>query len=606
MSACAAPLVVLAGGLSNKYLLAMGMRETMAHAWLQATGRVRWGLGGRSDRIIWALSATLIMLLAVAAGGSPTAAGQARDGGSGDDALYDGGAGDPDSPAVAAWLAREPLYEPLRRVYEQRLWRPIWVDADALRPEALPLLNALRRAELEGLNPDHYAPPELIAALQEQPLERPGELDLALSMALVRYAQDLRGRAGPPWPGTGLPARDPAGPDPATVLARAAASDDLASYLASLAPANRLYRDLRRMLIRHRSMARNGGWPRLSDGPVLRLGSSGPRVEALRARLQASHDFTGFATTPTLFDADLERAVRRFQERHGLIPDGIIGQATLNALNVPVDQRIRQIRINMARMRRMPDHLGERHLLVNIPGFDLRVIDGNHHRLTMRVVVGRPSRPTPVFSSGLSHLVLNPYWHVPRKIAARDLLPKLKQAPEVLARQGIRVLSGWSADAVELDPREVDWEAYDPSALPFKLRQDPGPDNALGRIKFMLPNEHSVYLHDTPSRALFDDPVRAYSSGCVRLEAPVELAAYLYDQQGWPSADLHTALASGRNLGVPLRDPVPVHITYRTAWLDHAGRMAFRPDVYGWDDALATRLDWLAGDGTAVLAEAGG
>jgi murein L,D-transpeptidase YcbB/YkuD len=370
------------------------------------------------------------------------------------------------------------------------------------------------------------------------------------------------------------------------------AASDSTDFLAYLAPDPPRYLGLRRVLQRYREIVGSGGWPRLAQGPILREGDHDPRVAVLRRRLAVEGDLSdvGPAEAPgaEIFDAALSRAVRRFQTRHGLEADGLVGRRTRAALNVAAEARLEQIMINMERWRSMAWAPRDRFLLVNIAGFSLEVIEGRHVLFDMRVIVGRPTRPTPVFSDIMTYIDFNPTWTVPRRIAERDILPEVRKDIGYLARHNIRVFVGRGGSASEIDPELVDWPGLPPDKLPIVLRQDPGPGNALGRVKFMLPNPYEIYLHDTPQRKLFKRAKRAFSSGCVRLERPLDLAEYLLaGQEGWSRSEIEEVIAQGKTLTVPLARPVPVHITYATAWAADDGRVHFRDDIYRLDTAFA-------------------
>jgi murein L,D-transpeptidase YcbB/YkuD len=288
----------------------------------------------------------------------------------------------------------------------------------------------------------------------------------------------------------------------------------------------------------------------------------------------------------------MDQAVRRFQARHGLNTDGIVGSATLQALNAPTVLRVEQIRANLERWRWLPQELGARYVIVNIADFHLEMVQNSRTLNQLRIVVGRSYRHTPVFSGTMTYLEVNPYWHIPPKIAKKDILPKVKQDPNYFSEQGIRVFESWKADAGEIDPMAIDWEKVNPRNFSYKLRQDPGPLNALGRIKFMFPNRFDVYLHDTPSRDLFEKTRRTFSSGCVRVENPMELAAFVVDgDRVWTPEAVEAAIESGETRVIPLQSPVPVHILYWTAWVDDMGEVQFREDVYGRDKKLREALN---------------
>lgn len=321
-------------------------------------------------------------------------------------------------------------------------------------------------------------------------------------------------------------------------------------------------------------------------------GHSGDRVALLRERLLATGDLT---TNPkasaTLFDEAAEQTVLKFQRRHGLEDDGIVGPATLEALNVSAGQRVRQIELNMERWRWLPQDLGDRHLLVNIAGFDLDVVAGGTTVLSMRVIVGRDYRRTPVFSDRVTYLVFSPYWHVPPSIAVQDILPALKKDPHYLEKKNVRVFRGSGSDVREVDSRSIDWTKVGPSSFNYSFRQDPGPDNALGHVKFMFPNKFNVYLHDTPARELFHKTERAFSSGCIRIEKPGDLAELLLrDDPTWDRQRVRSAMGAGVEQTVRLRVPVPIHVLYWTAWVGEDGLLHFRKDIYGRDRRLDEAL----------------
>jgi murein L,D-transpeptidase YcbB/YkuD len=352
-------------------------------------------------------------------------------------------------------------------------------------------------------------------------------------------------------------------------------------------------------LERYRRIAADGGWTALAGGQTLELGVQSEAVIHLRKRLEKSGDLLSevnriAANSMTLsrFDRAVAMAVAAFQRRHGLKIDGKVGPQTLAALNVPVEARIDTLRANMERRRWVPTELGHRHLRVNIPAFELEVVDGGRVIKTLRVVVGRPKRPTPVLSGRMTYLELNPYWHVPPRIARKDILPKVQADPDYLLQKGFHVFSDWTAQARELDPRGIDWSQVSQHSFPYKLRQDPVPSNALGQVKFMFPNKHSIYLHDTPAKGLFEKERRSFSSGCVRVEAPRELAALLLtDTPAWDEGRLVAAFDMQKPKVVRLKNPMPVHLQYWTAWVDaDDGRIHFREDIYKRDGALLKAL----------------
>jgi len=335
-------------------------------------------------------------------------------------------------------------------------------------------------------------------------------------------------------------------------------------------------------------IAAAGGWPQIGSGPLLRAGERDARVPDLRRRL-AEPQAAG--ADSSCYDTALVRAVRSFQVRHGLQPDGIVGPLTVAALDVPAADRARQVALNLERLRWLPPSRGSRHVLVNVPAGTLTMVAGDSIFGIMRVVVGRPDRPTPTLESRITQLELNPAWNIPQRLARLDVLPHLRKDPEYWRANRIRVFDTWQPGARELDPADIDWAAIKPAELAYKLQQEPGPLNPLGRVKFLFDNPYAVFIHDTPSRDRFNTPARFYSSGCVRIEDPETLAGFLLqgaDQR--LHARVAAALADPDSLRINLPRPVPVYLVYWTAWVDPDGVVQFRDDVYGHDAELAAAL----------------
>jgi murein L,D-transpeptidase YcbB/YkuD len=482
----------------------------------------------------------------------------------------------------------------LQWLYAERLYRPAWSTPAGLLPQIETLLEAIRGAETEGLQPADYflstIEPMLArirqqtATMAEPAPEQLAELDLLLSAALVSYGADLlfgRHRPGSQEGEVSLHTEA----DLRGILQPALDTGQIHAALHQLLPLHAGYGRLRQALAHYRRLAAQGGWPSIAPGPVLRLGDRDPRLVALRQRLRITGELgPASPVAVNLFDEAVEQAVRLFQERHGLDVDGVVGPTTLAALNVPVAARVRQIAVNMDRWRWLPQHLGARYLVVNIANFTLDVMEQEQVVMTMRVVVGTPQQRTPIFSDTMTHLILNPYWRVPPSIARREILPRLRREPGYLATQNIKLLRGQGAEAREVNPHSIDWSAVTAQNFNYSLRQDPGPDNALGRVKFMFPNVFDVYMHDTPQRRLFARPVRAFSHGCIRLEQPIALAEYLLrGQPSWSREKILAAIARGAESYVRLPEVLPVHLVYWTAWVSENGVLHFRPDIYGYD-----------------------
>lgn len=337
--------------------------------------------------------------------------------------------------------------------------------------------------------------------------------------------------------------------------------------------------EMEKAIGRYRQLAEKGGWPQVPPGPSLRLGNQDARIPLLRARLIASGDLTA-GGNGKVFDEELKEAVLKFQVRHGLSADGVVGARTMTELNLPIAVRLAQLNANLRRCQPLPQHLSPRHLLVNIADFTLNLYEDGKPAMSMPVIVGKTYRQTPVLNGRISSLVLNPSWEVPHSIATQDLLPKIKKDRGFPQRLGIRIFQGWSPES-EIAVEDVNWAELSASRFPYRLRQEPGPANALGRIKFLFPNPHDVYLHDTPARELFRPEIRAFSSGCIRLARPLELAAYLLKGTALGETErLEQELAKGKTKTVAIPEPIDIHIVYLTAWVDREGVIQFRRDIY--------------------------
>jgi murein L,D-transpeptidase YcbB/YkuD len=476
----------------------------------------------------------------------------------------------------------------LAAFYQERQMAPLWLDESGATTRASALAAVLRAAGLNGLDPEDYGAAEITALLPAGTPDERAELELRLSLGLIEITSDLAsGRLEPNKVNPELFIY-PHDVDPAQVIRAAAAAPDIAAFVASFEPAQPEYRRLRAALADYRALAAAGDWPAVADGPTLKPGMTDARVAQLRARLAVA---AAPGADPTLFDDELARAVEAFKQRQGLEQDGAVGRNTLAALNLSVEDRIRQILLNLERRRWMPDDPGERYVFVNLADFELKVVDGPKTVFDTRVVVGAPYHRTPVFSDDMTYVDINPYWNVPTSIARNELLPKIKQDPGYLAANNFELLSDWSESATVLDPHTIDWSNVTPERFAYKVRQGPGPGNALGHIKFMFPNQFNVCLHDTPARGLFAKDQRSFSHGCIRVANPDQFGAFvLAGQPGWSLAEIDDAIASGQRMVVALQEPLPVHITYLTAWVNKDGSVNFRRDVYGRDEILAAAL----------------
>jgi L,D-transpeptidase YcbB len=491
----------------------------------------------------------------------------------------------------------------LPRFYVKRSFSPAWINDSGPLPQASSLLAAIAKASQEGMASKDYHLATISSLMKhigsEMAAHRyvdPGQaadLDLLLTDTFLIYASHLlSGRVNPEtlqseWFIEGRKGNVQG------VLENALQQDSIEESLRELLPPHADYGRLKNALAHYRSIVREGGWPLVPHGPPLRRGDHGLRVEALRAYLIIAGDLADAPgnTDPGLFDEEMDKGIRRYQYRHGLNADGVVGPATQAAIDVPAMERVRQIEVNMEQWRWLPADFGDRYVRVNIADFTLAVIDKKNIKMKMRAVVGKNFQNTPVFTGLISYLELNPYWNIPTKIAVEEMLPAIRRNSRYLAKQKIRVYPRWAPRALMLDPSAINWSCISKRGFPYRLRQDPGPRNPLGRIKFMFPNKFSVYIHGTPHRHLFEMEKRDFSHGCIRIEKPMELAAYLLQGDPcWNRETLESAIKGGKNHIIRLADPIPVHILYFTSWVDEDGTVHFRNDIYGRDSELAQAL----------------
>lgn len=486
----------------------------------------------------------------------------------------------------------------LTEVYASESPQPYWVSPAGPGPSARVVLSFLKTAEAEGLNPANYEVEEIQALFGARTPQNLALLDTLLTYNLIKYIHDVHyGRIKQPHADVRrFPRAQAIEFKPREVLAKALAAPDIGVYLEGLPPAHEHYAGLKKALALYREIQRQGGWPDVPAGPTIRPGDEDTRIPSIIHRLAVTGDLehgAERADPAAQYSQQLAASVARFQKRHGLAPDGVIGEKTIAAMNVSVDERVRQIIINMTRWRWQDHYLGEKYILVNIAGFNLSAFDADAEAFSFPVIVGKFKHQTPVFSDRISSIEINPYWNIPDKIARDEELPDLRKDPQSLVRRRIRLFQGWSEDAPEIDSTAIDWHAVSPAMMNrYRLRQDPGPWNALGRIKFVFPNTYSVYLHDTPAHGLFARHMRDFSHGCIRVSDPVRLAAFLLaaEDKGWTPEKIKSAIDAQKRVVIRLAEPVPVHITYQTAWFDKDGIVCFNNDIYGRDGKMLAAL----------------
>ncbi|WP_257458183.1 L,D-transpeptidase family protein [Archangium lipolyticum] len=539
----------------------------------------------------------------------------------------------PFESAVRARAEKESreVSQALLRFYETRGFQPAWFSYDgAVRPQVDQFLAALREAESEGLWPERYHRSALEDSLRRLSLEGEPEdawmsVELRLTSSFLTYASHLlSGQVASqriPWR-----TKPPGAVVLAAVMEGALASGDLRTTLRSFSPTHEGFVRLREALARYRAIAAAGGWPLVPEGGPLERGMRDPRVAVLRERLRVTGDLPAapeerllYPGAPSvssmvlvgdlvraamevapesprepvpedLYDAKLEEAVKRFQRRQGLEVDGKVGAGTLEALRVPVEERIAQLLVNLERWRQAPRELEPRYVMVNLPAFELEAVERGRTVLRMPVIIGEPDWSTPVLADEVEYLVLHPEWNVPGKITQEEVLPKLREDAGAAEALGLTVIDKATGQAV--DARTVDWNALGEGPLSYRFAQAPGESNPLGQVKFIFPNPYSIYLHDTPNPALFTKANRAFSHGCVRVSEPAKLADFmLRGHEGWTEASLAAEMEkAGTPRRVQLPAPVPVYLLYWTAFVDAEGRVAFRRDLYARDPEVRRAL----------------
>jgi murein L,D-transpeptidase YcbB/YkuD len=485
--------------------------------------------------------------------------------------------------------------EQLTEIYHRHGLQPFWLTHNRPNQNAEILLRTLSWSDQDGLNPDNYRVARLLTLWDANNPLLLAELDVLLTLSLGRYVADMREGSGEPClldPKIFASARDRR-VDLGQVIEEARQSKNFKAYLHGQAPAHSAYQGLRRQLARFRQYAKAGGWPVIGPGPVIKPGMADPRLPLIARRLQITGELTVRPTKGVRYGGELVAAVKRFQKHYLLDQDGIIGKKTLAAMNIQPSVLIRKIILNMERWRWLPHRLTGRRLFVNIAGFVLIGARDEQAEITMPVIVGKKYHETPVFTASLRYLVINPYWNIPDSIAEKEIVPAMQKDPGYLRKHHIKILAGWSENAPEIDPATIDWQTIGKGIRRYRLRQDPGPENALGRIKFILPNQHNIYLHDTPARGLFKRTSRGFSHGCIRVSRPLELAEYVLrgNRKKTGNQEIRRIIDSGKHTAIPLDTPLPVHILYRTVRVDKtSGDIFFYPDIYGRDGLLARAL----------------
>ena len=465
----------------------------------------------------------------------------------------------------------------LRLVYADRGFEPIWSGSVEARERRRVALNVLARSDEQGLEVSRYST-ALTIPIEGKRAEQPAQVDIQLTLDILRYARDIHA-------GQVLPAsvyRDVDLPkvtfDPAVPFASALRGGELESFLSSLPPHHAEYQRLVAALATYRDIEARGGWPSIPGGKEVKTDGSDPRLDVLMRRLRAEDPE---AVSPR---ADPIAALRRYQQRNGLTPDGRAGAMTLEMLNVSAEERIAQIGANLERWRWLPRTFETRYIAVNIADQTLTFVENGKVLLSSRVIVGRPQTPTPIFRATATAVTVNPAWNVPHSIAVKELLPRLRREPDYLATQNMVVLNGPAGDPTG---SHVDWRRISADRFPYQIQQLPGDKNALGKLKLELPNRFSVYLHDTPEKAAFQRDQRALSHGCIRVQAILPLAVLaMGGDADTQLANVTASIADGVTTQFPLRESLPVYVLYWTAIAAEHGSVGFRRDLYSRDRRL--------------------
>lgn len=497
--------------------------------------------------------------------------------------------------------------------YSQRSYEYAWFNRTGFNNSNVNnLLNILSNSEKEGLNPEDYNLSTInqrLKTINYSDINDISELDILLTNSIIIYAKHIL--YGNPNIGKFNFEKPIIEPDIniPLVLNNALLNNQITESIENLKPISPVYRSLINSLQRYTEIQKKGGWPYIREGKKLKLGSVDPRVAILRRRLAITGDLKlksknnevdiegldeNGANVNDKFDVEVENAVKKFQSRHNLLSDGIVGKSTIEALNIPVEEKINHIKTNLNLWRKLPNNLGDnRFVLVNIPFYKLYAFENNRPVEEMKVIVGKRNWNTPIFSDEITYLEVNPYWNVPKSILAEDIIPKAKEDPNYIKQNNLEILDGWGSNNIEdettnneidmgpkPDKNYVNWNEVNPDDWPYRLRQKPGPGNPLGRLKFMFPNKHNVYLHDTPLKKYFNRTSRNLSHGCIRVEKPLELADFLlYKNPYWSSEQIEYQIISGVNKTVSLNIPIPVHIMYFTVWAQGEDTH-FTEDIY--------------------------
>lgn len=475
----------------------------------------------------------------------------------------------------------------LTTIYAEHQLKPLWTDEKA----RLSLENQLAEAALAGFQPQFTAWLNALAQPDLSPLAR----DMILTDAALGYLYylDNVSTKGDKWLYGARPFTFAAVSAPSLArLNTAAHNGTLAAFTDTLLPANKMYQPMRKAMLTE--LADTAPWPEMVINRTLRPGESHESVGALREILHRFNLISAndMMSAGAVYDKTLVAAVKQFQLQHGLEADGVIGKQTREWLNKTPQMRAAIMAVNIQRLRITPDNEPTA-ILVNIPDFSLHFYVDNNLILESRTIVGRAERKTPIMSSALNNVVINPPWTVPPTMSRQDVVPRGRADPSYFSSRGYTIYNGWSNNASVVDPYSIDWSVITPSNFPYRITQAPGPSNSLGRYKFNMPNSEAIYLHDTPNHSLFNKNMRAISSGCVRVNKAKDLAAILLGDAGWNETRVDGALKAGSTRYVSIPNRIPVYLYYQTAWVNAENIPQYRADIYRYDDSSLKGIDKL-------------
>ncbi len=477
--------------------------------------------------------------------------------------------------------------------YTNRNYELAWTDKKNIKD----LLESIESAYDEGLDPEDYhyqAIQNLLAKKKSSSLsnEEKADLDLLMTDAIILYASHLlEGKLEQSKLRAKWDVEKNARPENVdSLLTVTLHNKQVKPALQTMKPAHYMYALMKVHLKDLRRQAEEGGWPQVRSGETLKKDMDDPRILEIREFLTATGDLKTMGTDQeSVFDQELENAVKKFQTRHGLTADGAIGKGTIEQMQVPIEKRIEQIKLNLERLRWIFHHPDEDFLIVNIAGFHVRRFTNRQEVFNSRVIVGKYHHESPVFKGEMEYIVMNPTWTLPYSIATNETLPKLKKDPGYLSAKHMEVMD---RSGNILNPSTIDWSQYSRGNFPFTIRQKAGPWNALGEVKFIFPNKYSVYLHDTPSRSLFERQDRAFSHGCIRTEDKWGLLMSLMDDpEVWNMEKINEILKSGETTKIDLPKPINIYLVYLTAVADKENNLYFFKDVYKRDEAVASELE---------------